>query len=58
MYEKISKNFDFFLPEKVILLAPDRFWNPIFGMVVPFSELHKRYLGIFEILKFLPILGA
>ena len=25
MYGKIIKNFDFFLPEKVILLAPDHF---------------------------------
>ena len=27
-------------------------------MVVSFDELYKRYLGIFEILKFLPVLGA
>ena len=25
MYGKISKNFDFFLPENVIFLAPDHF---------------------------------
>ena len=30
-------------------LAPDNFWNPIFGQVVAFCEFPKRYLQILEI---------
>ena len=47
-----------FLPENVILLAPDHFLNPIFGMMVAFDELYKRYLGFVEVLNFLPLFGA
>ena len=61
MYGKIGIKIDFsFLDSsgKVILLAPDHSWSPIFGIVVPFYEFYKRYLGFFEILIFRPIFGA
>ena len=34
---------------KPFYLAPDKFWNPIFGQVVAFYEFSKRYLGIWLI---------
>ena len=61
MYGKIGIKIDFsFLDSsrKVILLAPDHSWSPIFGIVVPFYEFYKRYLGFLEILSFWPIFWA
>ena len=46
--ENVWKNWlknSLFVSGKVILLAPDHSWSPIFGIVVPFYEFYKRYLG-------------
>ena len=46
-------DFQFFQSQnwaKPFYLAPDKFWNPIFGQVVAFFEYSKRYLGIWLIL--------
>ena len=42
----------------LIFLAPNNFWSPIFGQVVPFYEFSKRYLGIWLIFWFLAIFGG
>ena len=46
-----------FVSGKVILLAPGHSWSLIFGIVVPYYEFYKRYLGFFWILSFWPIFG-
>ena len=61
MYGKMKENqlkFRLFCPKNAFILAPDHFWNPFFGIVVPFHGLYKRYLGFFAILNFWPISGA
>ena len=39
-------------------LAPDNFWNPIFGQVVAFHEFSKRYLGNWLIFWFSALFGG
>ena len=46
-----------FVSGKVILLAPGHSWSLSFGIVVPYYEFYKRYLGFFGILSFWPIFG-
>ena len=43
---------------KPFYLAPDKFWNPIFGQVVAFYEFSKRYLGIWLIFWFWVLFGG
>ena len=51
-------NFQLAIWNHTLFLAPDQFLGPIFGQVVAFEEFSKRYLGIFEILRFLAIFGV
>ena len=60
---KILYIFDFPLFQSenwanLFFLAPNTFWNPIFGQVVAFHEFSKLYLGIWLIFWFLAIFGG
>ena len=55
MYGKIAEKLSFLFFknwQKRFNLAPVHFQNPIFGQVVLFGGLYKRYLGFFTILDF------
>ena len=59
--ENVWKNWHknwLFVSGNLIPAAPDHSWSPIFGIVVPFYEFYKRYLGFSEILSFWPIFWA
>ena len=45
-------NFQPTISQNSLFSAPNQFLDPIFGQVVAFYGLYKRYLGIFEILRF------